>query len=71
MTKSAMKPRVRTVVETARILKTRNTNVYKLIKSGKLKALKLGNMSVPDSEIDRFIDTYKGKTLKEILEDEE
>ena len=71
MAKSAVKPRVHTVVETARILKTRNANVYTLIKSGKLKALKLGNMSVPDSEIDRFIDTYKGKTMREILEEEE
>ena len=44
-----------TVSEVSKLLKVNNTYVYKLIKTGYLKALKLGSLKVPDSELKRLL----------------
>lgn len=52
-----------TVSEVSKLLKVNNTYVYKLIKTGYLKALKLGSLKVPDSELKRFIDFSIGNII--------
>lgn len=47
--------KTKTVRQTAWILSTSTNNVYDLIHMGKLRALKLGDTSIPDAEIDRFL----------------
>jgi excisionase family DNA binding protein len=55
-----------TVSEVSKLLKVNNTYVYKLIKTGYLKALKLGSLKVPDSELKRFIDFSIGKDFSDL-----
>ena len=55
-----------TVSEVSKLLKVNNTYVYKLIKTGYLKALKLGPLKVPDSELKRFIDFSIGKDFSDL-----
>lgn len=47
--------KTKTVRQTAWILSTSPDNIKALIKMGKLRALKLGETKIPDSEIDRFV----------------
>lgn len=63
-------PVVRSIPQTARLLKTSTDNVYALVKLGLLRPLKLGAMMVPLSEIDRFVTDNLGKDLREVIEDE-
>lgn len=63
-------PVVRSIPQTAKLLKTSTDNVYALVKLGLLRPLKLGAMMVPLSEIDRFVTDNLGKDLREVIEDE-
>jgi len=56
-----------TVEETSKVLKTNTNTVYKLIREGKLKALKLGRLKVPVFEIDRFLHDNLGEDLSEYI----
>lgn len=44
-----------TVKETSKLLKVNTNFVYKLIKEGKLKALKLGSTKIRKRDLDNFI----------------
>ncbi len=44
-----------TVAEVAKIFKVNPNKIYELIRAGKLKGLKLGNMKVPRYEVIRFL----------------
>lgn len=56
-----------TVGETSKILKTNTNTVYKLIREGKLRALKLGRLKIPMFEIDRFLHDNLGEDLSEYI----
>lgn len=55
-----------TVKETAKILKVNTDSVYTLIKSGKLRALKLGSLKVRRTTILEFLDKYDGYDLSDL-----
>lgn len=44
-----------TVKETSKLLKVNTNFVYKLIKEGKLKALRLGSIKIRKRDLDNFI----------------
>lgn len=50
-----------TVMETAKKLKTTKQRIYRLIKAGHIKAIKLGDLKIPADEINRFITESIGK----------
>lgn len=52
------------VKETGKILGVGKIKVYELIKNGYLKALDIGGLKVPYTEIDRFINNYAGYSFK-------
>lgn len=52
-----------TVEETAKILKSNTNTTYKLIREGKLEALKLGRIKVPMVSIEKFIRENLGEDL--------
>lgn len=56
-----------TVEETAKILKSNCNTTYKLIREGKLQALKLGRLKVPGFEIERFLHENLGKDLSDYV----
>ncbi|KYH35378.1 helix-turn-helix domain protein [Clostridium tepidiprofundi DSM 19306] len=56
-----------TVGETAKILKSNTNTVYKLIREGKIQALKLGRLKVPAFEIERFLHDNLGQDLSEYI----
>lgn len=56
-----------TVEETSKILKSSPNTIYKLIKEGKLQALKLGRLKVPIFEIERFLRDNLGHDLSEFV----
>ncbi|MCH1959696.1 helix-turn-helix domain-containing protein [Romboutsia hominis] len=56
-----------TVAEVAKRLCTDKNTVYKLIKSGELKTLKLKSYKVRNLEIQRFLAENEGKDLNEII----
>ncbi|MCT2882636.1 hypothetical protein [Lentilactobacillus buchneri] len=64
-------PKVHTVPETARILRTDATNIRSLIHLGIFKPLLLGTQMIPDVQIDEFINQYAGKNLKRVVADEQ
>ena len=54
-----MSPLLHTVPETARILRTSSVNLYKLIRSGELRAVQFGRrIVVPDECLREFIDCH-------------
>lgn len=55
-----------TVSEISKLLKVNSTYVYKLIKFGYLRALKLGSLKVPDTELKRFINASIGKDFSNL-----
>lgn len=55
-----------TVMEVAKKLKTNKQRVYSLIKSGHLKALKLGDLKIPSFELDRFIQQSVGRDFTDL-----
>lgn len=55
-----------TVKETAKILKINTASVYALIKSGKLRALKLGSLKVRRTTLLEFLDKYDGYDLSDL-----
>ena len=55
-----------TVKETSKILKTNTNYVYKLIKGGYIKCLKLGNYKIRTSALKEFLDKYEGKDLTDL-----
>lgn len=68
MNKIAMEHnKVFTVGETSKILKCNTNTVYKLIREGRLQALKLGRLKVPSFEIDRFLHENLGQDLSEFV----
>lgn len=58
---------VYTVGEAAKRLKTNTNTVYKLIREGKLQALKLGRLKIPSFELDRFLHENLGEDLSEYI----
>lgn len=56
-----------TVEETAKILKSNTNTTYKLIREGKLQALKLGRLKVPSFEIERFLRDNLGQDLSDYI----
>lgn len=67
-TKTAIKPAVHSVPETARIVKTNTKNIYDLIDMGYIRPMILGDKMVSNNEIDRFLDKYAGVNLKAQIE---
>lgn len=55
-----------TVAETAKILKTNVSYVYKLIKKGLLPALKLGNYKIRKTSLLEFLEKNEGKDLTDL-----
>lgn len=51
------------IPETAKLLHTQPTVIRSLVKANKLKALKLGDMKIRRSEIDRFLLDSEGFDL--------
>lgn len=49
-----------TILEVSAVIKTNTNYVYDLIKAGHLEALKLGNMKVRKSELERFLKVAEG-----------
>ncbi|MFC6202599.1 hypothetical protein ACFP1L_12070 [Lactiplantibacillus nangangensis] len=58
------------IADTAKALRTSYENINALIDLGLIKALKLSSLSVPLTEIQRFMDDNAGKDLKQTIEDE-
>ena len=54
---------VYTVAETATLLKTGKNYIYKLINSGQIKVIKLPNIKIRKSELERFLEQYEGYDL--------
>lgn len=54
-----------TVQEVADILKTQKNNVYKLINTGLLPALKIGHLKVRRAALIKFLADYEGYDLTE------
>lgn len=52
-----------TVAEVADILKCGRNYVYKLIYTGQLKCLKLGNFKIRRSTLEAFLEQYEGYDL--------
>lgn len=61
-----VKPKVYTVKEAAILLKVGTNRVYDLINSGALKAIRLGYVKIPATELDNFIARYTGKDLSDL-----
>jgi excisionase family DNA binding protein len=59
--------KVYTVGEAAKELKTNTNTVYKLIREGKLQALKLGRLKIPSFELERFLHDNLGADLSEYV----
>lgn len=57
---------VYTVKEVSKILKTNTDYVYKLIKTGILPALKIGNYKVRKKALIEFLEKYEGKDLTDL-----
>lgn len=55
-----------TVTETSKLLKVNRNKVYELIRTGHLKALKIGSLKVPSVEVERFIQENTGKDLSDL-----
>lgn len=55
-----------TVKETSKILKTNTNYVYRLIKCGYLKCLKLGSYKIRKKTLNEFLEKYEGKDLTDL-----
>lgn len=55
-----------TAKETAKLLKTDEPTVRRLIRKRLLKALKLGRLKIRKAEIDRFLEWAEGKDLSNL-----
>lgn len=60
-----------TVKEVSELLKTNPTYVYKLIKTGKLPAIKIGAMKIRHEALKNFLETYEGYDLTDPYEQKE
>lgn len=58
-----MEEMVYNVTEVSKIIKTNQAYVYRLINSGKLKALKLGSLKVRKSTLEQFLVENEGFDL--------
>lgn len=56
-----------TVEEVSKILKSNTNTTYKLIREGKLQALKLGRFKVPYFELERFLRDNLGQDLSDYI----
>ncbi|MEQ8153733.1 MAG: helix-turn-helix domain-containing protein [Clostridiaceae bacterium] len=56
-----------TANEVAKILKVNTNTMYKLIREGKIQALKLGRLKVPGFEIERFLHDNLGQDLSDYI----
>lgn len=54
------------ISDVSKILKLCKSDTYKLIRSGLLRATKLGSMKVSTKELERFIDWSAGKDLSNL-----
>lgn len=61
-----MDNRLLTVAEVSNVLRINKNAVYKLIKAGYIKALKLGSIKVTTRELDRFINEAEGKDYTDL-----
>lgn len=55
-----------TIKEVSKILKVNVNLVYEIIKTGHLKALKLGSLKVTSFELERFIREASGKDFSNL-----
>lgn len=55
-----------TVPEVAKLIKTNNQYVYRLIKLGLLPALKLGSLKVRCVSLLEFLERFEGKDLSDL-----
>mgnify|MGYP002673165859 CR=1 FL=1 len=55
-----------TIKEVSKILKVNVNLVYDIIKTGHLKALKLGSLKVTSFELERFIREASGKDFSDL-----
>lgn len=56
------------VSEVSKILKVNKNKVYELVRTGHLKALKIGSLKVSSEEVERFIRENTGKDLSNVYE---
>ncbi|NFE74694.1 helix-turn-helix domain-containing protein [Clostridium botulinum] len=61
-----MKEIIYTVAETAQLLKVNKNSVYNLVRSGLIKAIKLGTIKIPAEELERFVRDNTGKDLSDL-----
>lgn len=54
------------ISKVSQMLKLNRSDTYKLIRSGLLRATKLGSMKVSTKELERFIDWSAGKDLSNL-----
>lgn len=57
---------VYSIPEVSKILKTDKGTVYKLAKTGHLRAMRLGSLKVSKYELERFLREYAGKDLNDL-----
>lgn len=55
-----------TVTETSKLLRVNRNKVYELIRTGHLKALKIGSLKISNVEVERFIQENTGKDLSDL-----
>lgn len=63
------KPKLLSMTEVARQLRTQTQNISILIDAGYLQTLKLSSISIPEKEVDRFIEENTGRDLSDIIEE--
>lgn len=63
------KPKLLSMTEAARQLRTQTQNVSILIEAGYIQTLKLGSVGIPETEVDRFINENLGRDLSGVLDE--
>lgn len=61
-----MKEIIYTVAETSQLLRINKNAVYNLVRTGLLKAIRLGTIKIPAEELERFIRDNTGKDLSDL-----
>lgn len=62
-----LEEQILTVGQTSTVLKVSTNTVYKLIREGELRALKLGRLKIPVFEIERFIKENLDRDMSEFI----
>jgi excisionase family DNA binding protein len=55
-----------TIKEVSKVLRTNPTTVYKIIKAGRLTALKLGSLKVRQASLEQFLAQHDGMDLSDL-----